>query len=113
MNQRKRFVIKYDANDEELAKVYSGEMQRVVSSVYERSRQIVLEQLEYDQVNKRNQDDQVLEFLRSHEVYFTKEEAKEFARMIRQFVAKRSESEEAERQKYHFFGVLRPIHKDK
>lgn len=106
-----RFVIKYNANDEELAKVYSGEMQRVVCSLYERSRKVVLEQLEYDQMNSRENDD-TIEFFRSLELYLTNEEAKEFAKMIRQFTKKRSEEGEEGRQKYHFFGVLRPIMKN-
>lgn len=108
-----RFVIKYDPHDEELAKVYLGEMQRMICGLYERSRAIVLKQLEYEQLQPSFQFEQDrVDFVRSHDIYLTKEEALEFAKLIQQFAKKRSIGEQKERQRYHFFAVLRPFYED-
>lgn len=109
-----RFIIKYDPHDKELAKVYLGEMQRVVCSLYEQSRKIVLKEIENEQINPRQDEDRPsIDFVRSYEVYLTKEEAKEFAKMIKRFTQKRTKEEQEKRQKYHFFAVLRPLHDEK
>ena len=89
-------------------------MQRVVCSLYEQSRKIVLKEIENEQINPRQDEDRPsIDFVRSYEVYLTKEEAKEFAKMIKRFTQKRTKEEQEKRQKYHFFAVLRPLHDEK
>lgn len=102
-----RYVIKHDHNDRELAKVLSGETQRVVSNLYDLSRQMVLDAMEKAQTVSTDQKKP--DFVRSVEIYLNDDEAKDLSQLLRRFAARKTEEEQKDRQKYHLFAVLHPI----
>jgi hypothetical protein len=103
----REFTIEHDNESEEVNKnLVLGETQRVVSEMFNNSKEIFIKQLASNA--SKNIDEKGYGVISSQELFLTKEEAKEFNEFVRDYFHKHENNiEDKQREKYHcFFSII-------
>jgi len=104
-----KFEIKREGIDPAIQKAFLNETQRMISAMYERSKQTIIEQLEKEGNSSSQFGD-----IGMTDVYFTESEAQELKDMIHRFYEEHSDKANPDKSLYHLFTVFMPIEsKDK
>ena len=106
------FSLKYNDTNSQIAKLLKSEFQRAISSIYDESKRIILNEIDsIENIQNSNDDiDDMKDFMLSN-IYLTDEEAKELRRIIKEFSDKNKNNKEGLKE-FHFFSVLFSIEND-